>query len=134
MKMMVQQNVFIFMQVLQDDFYGIRAIESHVDGTVVEFKVTVVELVFRFFTVVSRWWCLIFLAEAMVVVILTTVQISSTEQADQRKMPLNELVYHHSHRGFTGRCRCRPLLLIIIVHSFKVRRIWFTPLVKWFIC
>ena len=34
-------------------FYGIRAIESHVDGTVVEFKVTVVELVFRFFTVVE---------------------------------------------------------------------------------
>ena len=37
MKMMVQQNVLIFMQVLQDDFYGIRAIESHVDGMVVEF-------------------------------------------------------------------------------------------------
>ena len=69
-------------------------------GTVVEFKITVVArwwsltsrwwhgggVSFQFFTVVARWWSSIFWTEAVVEVILTTVQTSSRHTAyDENK-------------------------------------------------
>ena len=87
---MIWLNIYIFkfgLELCADELKNV-----YDGGTVVEFKVTMVArwwrlksrwwhgggVSFQFFTVVARWWSSIFLTEAVVEVILTTVQTSTT--------------------------------------------------------